>query len=60
MSDLVRVIMAVSGIICSGIAVFIGLNIAEDTTNIDGPLYVPLVQVLSATAGLLIGISLIG
>lgn len=56
----VRVITAVSGIICSGIAVFIGLNIAEDTTNIDGPLYVPLVQVLSATAGLLIGFSLIG
>lgn len=60
MSLWVRVIMAVFGIICSGIAVFIGLNISEDTTNIDGPLYVPLVLVLSATAGLLIGISLIG
>ena len=60
MTPLVRVIMAVSGIICCGIAVFIGVNISEDTTNIDGPLYVPLVLALSATAGLLIGFSLIG
>ena len=60
MTFLVRLIMAVVGIICSGIAVFLGLLISEDTTNIDGPLYVPLVLALSATAGALIGISLIG
>ena len=60
MSSLVRVIMAVFGIICFGIANFIGVNISADTTNIDGPLYVPFVLVLSATAGLMISISLIG
>lgn len=60
MTPLFRVIMAVCGIICCGIAVFIGVNISEDTTNIDGPLYVPLVIVLSVTAGLLIAISISG
>lgn len=54
------VIMAVCGIICCGIAVFIGVNISEDTTNIDGSFYVPLVLVLSVAAGLLFGFSLTG